>query len=127
MVERKNQLYRRSSLTTDERGLAVTPKFAQLQLMALLNLTVDAIILIDEQHLITLFNAGAERIFGYRSADSLGQPLDRLLPERMRRRHAEHIRQFGVSAKTALVMGAAAAPNSLQMNLSAAKTCDTTR
>lgn len=64
MVERKNQLYRRSPLTTDERGLAVTPKFTQLQLMALLNSTVDAIISIDEQHLIRLFNAGAERIFG---------------------------------------------------------------
>ncbi len=90
---------------TDERGLAAIPKFTQQQLIALLNSTVDAIISIDEQHLITLFNAGAETIFGYRSLDILGQSLDRLLPDRMRRRHAEHIRQFSASAETARVMG----------------------
>ncbi|HOY03310.1 MAG TPA: PAS domain-containing protein, partial [Zoogloea sp.] len=38
----------------------------------------DAIISIDEAQTITLFNRGAERIFGYSAADMIGQPLDRL-------------------------------------------------
>ena len=41
----------------------------------------DAVIVIDERHAIVLFNRGAERIFGYRAEDVLGEPVGLLLPE----------------------------------------------
>ncbi len=47
----------------------------------------DAIVYADEQGLIRLWNAGAERIFGYPAAEALGQSLDIIIPENQRKRH----------------------------------------
>jgi PAS domain S-box-containing protein len=47
----------------------------------------DAIVYADAQGLIRCWNRGAERIFGFRAAEALGQSLDLIIPERLRRRH----------------------------------------
>jgi len=39
------------------------------------------IISVDAFHHITLFNQGAEKMFGYHHQDILGQPLNILLPD----------------------------------------------
>ncbi|MCU0568340.1 MAG: response regulator [Oculatellaceae cyanobacterium Prado106] len=57
----------------------------------------DAIISIDQNQLITLFNKGAERIFGYTAEEIVGQPLLRLIPMRFTATHSQHIHQFGQS------------------------------
>jgi len=49
----------------------------------------DAIVYADDQGLIQLWNAGAERIFGYPEAEALGQSLDIIIPENQRQRHWE--------------------------------------
>ncbi|MDP2639252.1 MAG: PAS domain S-box protein [Betaproteobacteria bacterium] len=56
---------------------------------------MDAIITIDERHLITLANPAAEQMFGYSAAALLGKPLSMLIPERYRGAHDAHIRDFG--------------------------------
>ncbi|MCS7056272.1 MAG: PAS domain S-box protein [Thermoflexales bacterium] len=56
-------------------------------LSAIVNLTSDAIIAIDTEMRIQLFNCSAERIFGYSAAEVLGRPLDMLLPEHSRDGH----------------------------------------
>jgi PAS domain S-box-containing protein len=53
-------------------------------LSAMINLTSDAIIAIDAEQRIRLFNAGAERLFGYQTKEVLDQPLSLLLPEHLR-------------------------------------------
>ena len=90
---------------SDDAGQATGNGYSQAQLMALLNSTVDAIISIDRQHRVTLFNSGAEAIFGFRSAEVLGQPLDMLLPERFRAHHSDHIHEFAASSIAARLMG----------------------
>jgi PAS domain S-box-containing protein len=46
--------------------------------------TLDAIVVADREGRITLFNPAAERVFGYRSAEVVGRPLDALiLPEHL--------------------------------------------
>jgi PAS domain S-box-containing protein len=49
--------------------------------------TPDAIILADVDGLVRLWNAGAERMFGYSADEVLGQSLDLIIPERLRHRH----------------------------------------
>jgi len=57
----------------------------------------DAIISVNREHRIVLFNQGAEWIFGYRKEEVLGQSLDLLLPVRSRTAHRKHIDNFGES------------------------------
>lgn len=90
---------------SDNPGAITGNGYSQEQLMALLNSTVDAIISIDDQHCMTLFNSGAEALFGFRSDETIGQPLDMLIPDRFRATHADHIHSFAASAKTARLMG----------------------
>ncbi|WP_321962354.1 diguanylate cyclase [Paraburkholderia sp. J7] len=57
----------------------------------------DAIITIDQQHCITLFNRAAENLFGYSATEMLGHPITELLPERYRANHSQYVHQFARS------------------------------
>jgi PAS domain S-box-containing protein len=60
----------------------------------------DAIIFADREGVIRLWNAGAERIFGWSAAEAVGKNLDLIIPERLRQRHWEgwdRVIQTGVS------------------------------
>lgn len=61
---------------------------------ALVDLAYDAIVTMDERHNITLFNRAAENLFGYSSAEVLGQPIVTLLPEKFREQHPRKVQQF---------------------------------
>ncbi len=73
------------------------------QLAAIVNSSIDAIIGADLNSIITSWNTGAEKIFGYSAAEMLGCPISRLIPpdrlqedlEFMSRiRRGESVRQF---------------------------------
>ena len=66
---------------------------------------MDAIISVDSTLHIVLFNAAAERMFGYPAAEIVGQPLDRLIPARYHEVHRSHIRSFGETGATARSIG----------------------
>jgi len=53
---------------------------ASTQLAAIVNSSVDAIIGEDLNSIITSWNAGAEKIFGYSAAEMLGCPISGLIP-----------------------------------------------
>lgn len=54
---------------------------------ALIDSAADAVIVSDREGLITLWNAGATRIFGFTEEEALGQSLDIIIPEPFRQRH----------------------------------------
>jgi len=49
----------------------------------------DAIVVTDAAGAITLWNPACERMFGFTQAEALGQSLDLIIPERLRKRHWE--------------------------------------
>jgi PAS domain S-box-containing protein len=71
----------------------------------ILKIAADAIISIDEEQRIVLFNQGAERIFGYTAEEIVGQPLTLLLPPASRPAHEGHVEQFGHSGGRPRQMG----------------------
>ena len=68
-------------------------------------IAADAIICLDEDQRITLFNEGAEQIFGWKADEILGEPLNRLLPERSRGVHHKHVENFRDAPETSRRMG----------------------
>ena len=60
---------------------------------ALLGTRSDAIIAADKDGIVRFWNPGAERIFGYTSEDAIGQSLDIIIPERLRKRHWDGYQQ----------------------------------
>ena len=69
-----------------------------LDLEKLVESAGDAIVAADAEGRIILWNAAAERIFGYAKNEALGQTLDLIIPERQRERHwagYRHVMQTG--------------------------------
>jgi protein-histidine pros-kinase len=60
----------------------------------LLESAPDAMIIIDDRGKIAIVNAQAEAMFGYRRNEMLGQPVEELLPKRLRKRHVQHREGF---------------------------------
>jgi PAS domain S-box-containing protein len=60
----------------------------------------NAILFADREGLIRLWNRGAQEMFGYSASEALGQPLDIIIPERWRERHAEGYRQAMATGTT---------------------------
>jgi PAS domain S-box-containing protein len=78
---------------------------AQHRLEGIIQSAMDAIITVDEQQQIILFNRAAEQMFGCTAGEALGQPIDRFIPGRFRDAHRDHIAQFGRSHVTTRKMG----------------------
>ncbi|GAX40433.1 two-component transcriptional regulator [Tolypothrix sp. NIES-4075] len=78
---------------------------SQSRFAGIVEIADDAIISIDSSQRITLFNQGAEKIFGYTAAEVLGQPMEVLLPLRYIKTHRQHVSEFGNSTKVARRMG----------------------
>ena len=61
---------------------------------ALMDTAVDAILIVDEKGIIRSFNPAAERLFGYRPDEAIGQPISLLMPEPHRSRHQQYIGRY---------------------------------
>ena len=52
---------------------------------------MDAIVTVDEDKRIVLFNEAAEKMFGCPAAEALGQSINRFIPDCFRGAHTEHV------------------------------------
>ena len=78
---------------------------SKLRLEGIIESAMDAIITVDHEQRVVVFNDAAERMFGCSSADAMGQPLDKFIPARFREAHRQHIKGFGQSGVTSRRMG----------------------
>ncbi len=66
---------------------------------------MDAIVSVDSDQRIVLFNDAAERMFGIPATRALGRPLDTFIPDRHREGHRAGFAAFAAEAATSRVMG----------------------
>jgi PAS domain S-box-containing protein len=78
---------------------------SQQQLAGIIDSAMDAIITVNDEQRIVLFNSAAEKMFIYPSNEAIGQPLDRFIPKRFRPGHQRHIEEFGNTHITRRSMG----------------------
>src|SRR5262249_58573210 len=71
------------------------PSQAEARLRGVIASATDAIITIDADQKITLFNAAAEATFGYPARELIRETLDRLIPARLRTGRPGHADAFG--------------------------------
>jgi PAS domain S-box-containing protein len=65
----------------------------------------DAIISVDENYHITLWNDGAEKIYGYSREEATGASLDMLIPQRHRAAHRVFVERFANGRELARKVG----------------------
>jgi PAS domain S-box-containing protein len=89
---------------------------SQLRLEGIIKSAMDAIITVDEEQKVVLFNQAAEAMFRCTVAEAIGQSLNRFIPQRFREAHREHIRTFGKSGTSSRRMGALGTITGLRSN-----------
>ncbi|WP_374379544.1 ATP-binding protein [Dongia sp.] len=67
---------------------------SEARLSSILDTAMVGIITVNEEFKVTVFNAEAEAILGYRASEILGQPIDRLIPLPNRADHGHKMRAF---------------------------------
>lgn len=81
---------------------------------ALVESAMDAIISIDEQQRIILFNGAAESMFRCPATEALGSDIGRFIPEPFRAAHHDQIRHFAETGITSRTMGRLGALSALR-------------
>jgi PAS domain S-box-containing protein len=78
---------------------------SEARLADIIRSSMEAIITVDSDQRVVLFNPTAEALFGWPAAQAIGRPLGDFIPERFRAAHAEHVRRFGITGVSERQMG----------------------
>ncbi|WP_333587308.1 PAS domain S-box protein [Phenylobacterium sp.] len=89
---------------TEQRRVLDEHRETRQMLDSLLRGSPEAIVVTNGAGEILIFSAGAEAMFGYRSAEMEGQPVEALLPEAVREVHRRHVQAFAAEPGDTLLM-----------------------
>jgi PAS domain S-box-containing protein len=78
---------------------------SEARLRGILDSAMDAIVTVDDEQRIVMFNAAAEKMFGCARSEAVGTLLGSFIPERFRDAHRNHLAQFGVTGVSSRRMG----------------------
>ncbi|MEP6525315.1 PAS domain S-box protein [Microcoleus vaginatus DQ-U2] len=90
---------------SDRKQAEKALQVSQARFAGIVEIADDAIISVDAEQKIILFNQGAERIFGWSAAEAIGQSLSLLLPEAFVAPHSHLVSNFDDNVKQARKMG----------------------
>jgi PAS domain-containing protein len=79
---------------------------SRARLAGIIESAMDAIITVDDEQRIVLFNQAAEVMFRCSAGELTGELLERFIPPRFHQAHREHIKTFGLTGVTSRRMGA---------------------
>jgi len=89
---------------------------SEARLRGILDSAMDAVITVDDQQKVVLFNAAAEKMFGCPQEQAMGAPLAWFIPDRFRDAHARHVDDFGATGVTSRRMAGARVVMGLRRN-----------
>ncbi len=90
---------------TEPQRQAEALRASEARFSGMIDAALDAIIGVDAQERVRVFNPAAERLFGYPASEALGADLERFIPPALRARHHSHMAAFGQSGRTNRTMG----------------------
>jgi PAS domain S-box-containing protein len=76
----------RAKKTAKTKGLPPT----DVRFRGFLEAAPDAVVIVGQDGKIVIVNSQTEHVFGYARSELLGQPIEKLVPERFRSRHVSH-------------------------------------
>lgn len=85
---------------TDTSSLPAPVRISRKSLTGLLEISPDALVVVDRSGAIQMVNEQAEALFGYERSELPGQPLAVLLPANFRERHAVQVEHFFATPRT---------------------------
>jgi PAS domain S-box-containing protein len=85
---------------TERKEILQRLRESQNRLKGIVESAMDAIIAVDEDQRIIVFNAAAEQMFACQARDAIGAQVGRFLPERFRAGQEVDIRQFAETGVT---------------------------
>ncbi|MDQ5853625.1 MAG: PAS domain S-box protein, partial [Chloroflexota bacterium] len=89
---------------TEHQRAAAALRESEARLAGIVGSAMDAIISVDAEQHIVVFNAAAEQMFRCSAADVLGQPIDRFIPVHLRKGLTLHIHRFSETRATSRSM-----------------------
>jgi PAS domain S-box-containing protein len=79
---------------TERKKAEQAIRYREERIRSIVEIAPDAIISINSEQNIIMFNSQAEKIFGYSAAELLGQPLTKLMPEISHTVHVQEVIKF---------------------------------
>ncbi|HTS17010.1 MAG TPA: MASE1 domain-containing protein [Verrucomicrobiae bacterium] len=107
-------LVRQAADLIEQRRSAAALRENQARYTQLIGSAMDAIITIDANQRVVLFNPAAERMFGCPAMEAMGASIDRFIPRRFHEAHRQHIEEFGRRGVTNRGMGALGALSAMR-------------
>jgi PAS domain S-box-containing protein len=90
---------------TDRKKFEAKLNDSQGRLTAIVDSAMDAIIAVDDEQVVLLFNPSAEKMFGCAARDAVGRSIERFIPHRFCSEHISQLPNFGETGVTNRAMG----------------------
>jgi len=90
---------------TERKQIQERLRESQERLEGIIASAMDAVIAVDEEQRIVVFNTAAEKMFGSQANEAIGGSISRFIPERFRRAHAKLLLDFGATGMTSRAAG----------------------